>query len=87
MSSGTYAAPVLRIARIAMRANGEGGMQNATKTGPGADVNTLSGTIVNGGNATQGEGWGQTLQRELANRFFASAFCSWYVDHDAVFFW
>lgn len=50
---------------------------NATKTGAGADINRLDGTVVNGGNATQGEGWSQTLQRELANRYFASAFCSW----------
>jgi alpha,alpha-trehalase len=54
-------------------------LQNATTTGAGADLNTLNGTVVNGGNATQGEGWAQTLQRELANRYMASAFCSWYV--------
>lgn len=53
------------------------GVGNATKTGPGADVNKLNGTVVNGGNATEGEGWSQTLQRELANRYFASALCSW----------
>lgn len=56
---------------------GAGG--NATKTGPSADVNRLNGTVVNGGNATEGESWGEALQRELANRYFASAFCSWYV--------
>lgn len=56
-----------------------GSSPNATLTGPGADVNTLNGTVVNGGNATQGENWAQTLQRELANRYFASALCSWYV--------
>ena len=53
------------------------GKGNATKSGAAADVNKLNGTVVNGGNATQGEGWSQTLQRELANRYFASAFCSW----------
>ena len=33
--------------------------------------------MFNGGNATNGEGWAMTLQRELANRYLASAFCSW----------
>jgi alpha,alpha-trehalase len=50
---------------------------NASTTGPAADVNRLNGTIVNGGNATQGEGWVSTLSRELANRYIASALCSW----------
>ena len=50
---------------------------NATKTGPGSDINRLNGTVFNGGNATSGEGWSDTLQRELANRYFASALCSW----------
>lgn len=50
---------------------------NSTTTGPGADLNRLDGTVVNGGNATEGEGWAQALQRELANRYFTSAFCSW----------
>lgn len=54
---------------------------NFTSTGPGADVNALNGTVVNGGNATEGEGWGPLLQRELANRYIASAFCSWYVSN------
>ena len=56
------------------------GTVNNPKTGPGADLNKLDGTIVNGGNATSGEGWAQTLQRELANRYIASAFCSWQVN-------
>jgi len=51
--------------------------QNATVTGPGADINMLSGTVINGGNATVGEGWAATLERELANRYFTSALCSW----------
>ncbi|KAF9018966.1 glycoside hydrolase family 37 protein [Hymenopellis radicata] len=50
---------------------------NATGSGPGADINTLNGTIVNGGNATDGEGWADVLGRELANRYLTSAFCSW----------
>ncbi|KAF9464208.1 trehalase [Collybia nuda] len=53
-------------------------LQNATMTGPSADLNRLNGTVVNGGNATEGEGWGRTLERELANRYMSSAFCSWY---------
>lgn len=51
--------------------------QNATATGPAADINKLSGTVVNGGNATAGEGWRDTLQREMANRYYASVLCSW----------
>ncbi|KAJ3558853.1 hypothetical protein NP233_g11413 [Leucocoprinus birnbaumii] len=57
------------------RINSQAG--NFTSTGSGADVNTLNGTVVNGGNATDGEGWSQRLQRELANRYITSAFCSW----------
>lgn len=51
--------------------------ENATATGPGADINKLDGTVVNGGNATSGEGWRDTLQREVANRYYTSALCSW----------
>lgn len=53
------------------------GSGNATKTGAASDINRLNGTVFNGGNATDGEGWVATLQRELANRYFASALCSW----------
>ena len=60
------------------------GVGNATKTGPGADINRLNGTVVNGGNATDGEGWAQALQRELANRYFASAFCSWHATGGSI---
>lgn len=52
---------------------------NFTNAGPSADVNTLNGTVFNGGNATSNEGWSHILQRELANRYITSAFCSWYV--------
>lgn len=61
------------------------GVGNATKTGPAADINTLNGTVVNGGNATQGEGWAAALQRELVNRYFAGAFCSWCVTITGAF--
>lgn len=50
---------------------------NVTATGPGADVNRLNGTVVNGGNVTAGEGWAATLRREMANRYFTSVLCSW----------
>lgn len=50
---------------------------NATITGAKADINRLNGTVFNGGNATSGEGWALALQREVANRYLASAFCSW----------
>lgn len=50
---------------------------NATRSGPGADINKQAGTVVNGGTALNGEGWARVLGRELANRYFASALCSW----------
>lgn len=65
---------------------GSNGTQNATVTGPGADLNRLNGTVVNGGNATDGEGWARTLQRELANRYMVSAFCSWYAFPSHILF-
>jgi alpha,alpha-trehalase len=50
------------------------------------DVNMMNGTVVNGGNATTGvngglgqPGWSSVLERELANRYISSAFCSWCV--------
>ena len=52
--------------------------KNASQTGPSADINKLDGTVTNGGNKTDGEGWAATLQRELANRYIASALCSWH---------
>ncbi|EIM86201.1 glycoside hydrolase [Stereum hirsutum FP-91666 SS1] len=55
---------------------------NATKVGPGADINLLGGgngsTVLNGGSAAGGEGWRDMLVREVANRYVGSAFCSWY---------
>ena len=39
--------------------------KNASLTGPSADINKLDGTVTNGGNKTDGEGWAATLQREL----------------------
>ncbi|KAK7025562.1 hypothetical protein VNI00_015915 [Paramarasmius palmivorus] len=50
---------------------------NASATGAEADINRLEGTVVNGGNTTEGEGWAQALQRQLANRYIASVLCSW----------
>ncbi|KAH9891900.1 glycoside hydrolase [Cubamyces lactineus] len=55
-----------------------GSGKNATKSGPEADVSKRNGTVFNGGNATDGEGWAATLQRELANRYVASTLCSWH---------
>jgi alpha,alpha-trehalase len=51
---------------------------NATTSGTAADVNALNGTVVNGGNASDSQGWRDTLARELANRYITSALCSWY---------
>ena len=44
----------------------------------GSDINSVNGTITNGGYKTQGEGWAAQLQRELANRYITSVYCSWY---------
>ncbi|KAF7305596.1 Trehalase [Mycena chlorophos] len=51
--------------------------KNASTSGVAADLNTLNGTVTNGGNATSGEGWAATLARELANRYVSSVICSW----------
>ncbi|KAF8636039.1 hypothetical protein AX15_000196 [Amanita polypyramis BW_CC] len=61
-----------------------GKAHNASSTGSAADINTLNGTVVNGGNATAGEGWASILERELANRYFTSAFCSWYATGGSI---
>ncbi|KAI6038228.1 glycoside hydrolase family 37 protein [Pisolithus marmoratus] len=58
--------------------------QNMTATGPGADINALNGTVVNGGNSTLGEGWAATLGREVANRYFTSALCSWHATGGSI---
>ncbi|OAX38447.1 glycoside hydrolase family 37 protein [Rhizopogon vinicolor AM-OR11-026] len=58
--------------------------ENATATGPGADINKLDGTVVNGGNATSGEGWRDTLQREVANRYYTSTLCSWHATGGSI---
>ena len=50
---------------------------NATTSGSAADINSANGTVNNGGSAVSGENWSQTLQRELANRYFTSVMCSW----------
>lgn len=50
---------------------------NASSSGPEADIHRLNGTVKYGGDAVESEGWAQTLQRELANRYIAGAFCSW----------
>ncbi len=52
------------------------GGSNASAT---VDTSAMNGTVVNGGNATANEPWSVTLQREMANRYFTSALCSWYV--------
>ncbi|PIL35118.1 hypothetical protein GSI_02906 [Ganoderma sinense ZZ0214-1] len=54
------------------------GGRNASQSGSAADINKLDGTVFNGGNKTDGEGWAAALQRELANRYIASALCSWH---------
>ena len=50
---------------------------NASRTGATADLSKSGNTVVNGGNATNGENWRDALTRELANRYMTSAFCSW----------
>ncbi|KAG6889631.1 hypothetical protein C0992_004522 [Termitomyces sp. T32_za158] len=50
-----------------------GSIVNASMSGPAADINRLDGTVLNGGNATEGEGWGKTLERQLANRLLVTS--------------
>ncbi|KAF8158436.1 trehalase [Crassisporium funariophilum] len=57
---------------------------NSTTTGSAADLNKLNGTVANGGNSTDGEGWAAKLERELANRYFASALCSWHATGGSI---
>jgi len=57
---------------------------NSTTTGPSADVNHLNGTVFNGGNATEGEGWARALERQLANRYYASSLCSWHATGGSI---
>ncbi|KAG1739564.1 glycoside hydrolase family 37 protein [Suillus lakei] len=64
--------------------NGAQANQNVTATGPAADINKLDGTVVNGGNATAGEGWRDTLQREMANRYYTSVLCSWHATGGSI---
>lgn len=42
------------------------------------DISVVNGTVVNGGRPSEGEGWAAALERQLANRYFASALCSWH---------
>ncbi|KAI0276733.1 glycoside hydrolase family 37 protein [Russula aff. rugulosa BPL654] len=58
--------------------------QNVSRTGSGADINALSSTFVNGGNATTGEGWRDILARGLSNRYLTSALCSWYATGGSI---
>ena len=57
---------------------------SGTNATVGDDLNKLNGTVVNGGNATSGETWSQTLQREMANRYFTSALCSWHATGGSI---
>jgi alpha,alpha-trehalase len=50
----------------------------------GSDISALNGTVNNGGNATQGEGWVKELQREVANRYVTSVYCSWYATGGSI---
>ncbi|KAF7291314.1 Trehalase [Mycena indigotica] len=50
--------------------------RNATTSGAAADINKLDGTVVNGGKKGSG-GWAEALGTQLANRYVASALCSW----------
>ncbi|KAF5382427.1 hypothetical protein D9615_002774 [Tricholomella constricta] len=60
------------------------GVVNATASGPGADVSRVNGTVLNGGTAVEGEGWAKALERQLANRYMASAFCSWHATGGSI---
>ena len=90
VSSGAIPQPPSGESAFALVPSGQLGLQesalpgqevccekNASSTGSGADINALSGTFVNGGNATSGESWRDALVRGLANRYMTSALCSW----------
>ncbi|KDR82546.1 hypothetical protein GALMADRAFT_220535 [Galerina marginata CBS 339.88] len=57
---------------------------NSTTSGPNADLNKGNNTVFNGGSAIAGEGWAQALQRQLANRYFASTLCSWHATGGSI---
>jgi len=57
------------------------GGSNASAT---VDTSAMNGTVVNGGNATANEPWSVTLQREMANRYFTSALCSWHATGGSI---
>lgn len=48
------------------------------------DINTVGGTVTNGGTATADAGWAAQLQRALANRYIASVYCSWHATGGAL---
>jgi len=50
----------------------------------GTDISAGNGTVYNGGNATTNEGWAKALQREVANRYVTSVFCSWYATGGSI---
>lgn len=58
--------------------------RNATISGPEADINLVNGTVVNGGNATDSEGWADALERQLANRYYTSTLCSWHATGGSI---
>ncbi|KAF8895253.1 glycoside hydrolase family 37 protein, partial [Infundibulicybe gibba] len=60
-----------------------GAQTNATTTGAAADVNKVNGTVVNGGKPSTG-GWANLLEIQLANRYMASAFCSWHATGGSI---
>ncbi|KAK7001795.1 trehalase [Favolaschia claudopus] len=53
---------------------------NASTEGAAADVNTLpnGAGVINGGNSSASDGWAVVLEKQLANRYVASALCSWH---------
>ncbi|KAF5346662.1 hypothetical protein D9758_013212 [Tetrapyrgos nigripes] len=48
-----------------------------------SDINVLNGTVSNGGNSST-QGWVETLERELANRYVASVLCSWHATGGSI---
>jgi alpha,alpha-trehalase len=60
------------------------GQPIAVNSNSTSDASVQGSTVFNGGNATENEGWAQALQRELANRYFSSAFCSWYATGGSI---
>lgn len=73
-----------QLPRQPIYTNSKGVVVNATTSGPQTDINKANGTVINGGQAVEGEGWAKALERQLANRYITSSFCSWHATGGSI---